>query len=86
MRLLGAVSYARATCRHGPRHCPPAAGAGPADGNPNSPGDGNVKLPSVPSDQPELYGEWMLVSLLGAAAVCGRRVGLGDLQDLGLGV
>ncbi|PNW76384.1 hypothetical protein CHLRE_11g467540v5 [Chlamydomonas reinhardtii] len=44
-------------------------GAGPADGNPNSPGDGNVKLPSVPSDQPELYGEWMLKAVGNIVAV-----------------
>ncbi|GLI70766.1 hypothetical protein VaNZ11_015798 [Volvox africanus] len=34
-------------------------GPGPADGNPNTPGDGSVALPTIPDNQPTLYGQWV---------------------------
>ncbi|PNW76383.1 hypothetical protein CHLRE_11g467539v5 [Chlamydomonas reinhardtii] len=44
-------------------------GPGPADGNPNTPGDGKVGLPSVPNNDPDNYGQWLLKAVGNVVAV-----------------
>ncbi|GIL82349.1 hypothetical protein Vretifemale_11279 [Volvox reticuliferus] len=44
-------------------------GPGPADGNPRSPGDDKAYLPTVPDNQPDVYGQWVLKALGNIVAI-----------------
>ncbi|GIL60209.1 hypothetical protein Vafri_14781 [Volvox africanus] len=55
----------------GPPASPPSPDYGPADGNPNTPmaGEDLVTLPTVPDNQPDVYGQWVLKAVGNIVAI-----------------